>query len=91
MRYTILMREGENWRQYLLVGDERVLVVHMVPALFGGWRFDRVNKQFADDWPSMPREAIIAWKMRNDDGRTKIAEISDDWRARLISYAEAAQ
>lgn len=89
MDYKILMREGENWRQYLLVGNERVYVVHMVPAVLG-WNLGRVDKQGAVEWPNMSRDAIVAWKMHNDDGRTKIADISDEWRARLISYAEAS-
>jgi hypothetical protein len=91
MLYTILMREGKDWRQYLLVGDERVLVVHMVPALWGGWKFQHVDKQFASDWPNMSRESIVAWKMRADDGLTSAAKLDDEFRERLIKYAEGGR
>lgn len=79
MPFTILVREGENWRQYLLVDDERVVIVHMTPAMFG-WNIGRIDKQGASDWPDMKRDDIVAWKMRNDDGLTLLADDDADFR-----------
>lgn len=91
MEYTILMREGSNWRQYLVVGDGVVFIMHMVPALFG-WNFGMIDRQGSADWPNMDRAAIVAWKMRNDDGLTQIADHDtdfrySDFRQRLVSRA----
>lgn len=87
---AILMREGTEpgyrWRQYLVISDERVAIVHMVPALFG-WNFGMVDIQGASDWPGMARDAIVAWKHTHNDGRTLDATLDDSARARLLAVA----
>jgi hypothetical protein len=86
--YTVLMREGTGWRQYMVVSDGRVAIVHMTPAIIAGWNFSRVEKQGSADWPNMSREAIVAWKLANDDGLTRIvADLDSGFRARLIARA----
>lgn len=94
--YKILVREGDmgpgyrnhRWRQYMLISDESCIVVDMVQALFG-WNLGRVTKQGAADWPNMKRDDIVAYRFRHDtDGLTKDAELGD-FRARLVSHAEA--
>lgn len=87
--YTILMREGDGWRQYMVVSDERVAIVHMTPALIAGWNFVRVDKQGSADWPGMSRDAIVAWKLANNDGLTRVVDLASDsgFRARLIARA----
>jgi hypothetical protein len=92
----VLIREGElrpghPWRQYLVVSDERVAVVHMEQALFGGWRFQRVDVQGKDAWPRMSRDDIVAWKFRADDGRTRVAEGLGEFRTRLLEVARAGR
>lgn len=88
---TILMRDGEKWRQFLVVRDESVAIVDMVPALLGGWKLGRVTRQGSDDWPRMSRTAIVTWKLETDDGRTKLEpEISPEFRAKLLAHAEAS-
>ncbi|MGH9883889.1 MAG: hypothetical protein ACREBE_00050 [bacterium] len=87
---TVLVREGNGWRQYLVISDERVAIVHMKPAYLGGWRFDHVEVQGEDDWPGMKREAIVAWKFQSDDGRTRVAEDLGDFRERLLEVARVA-
>lgn len=91
-QYTILVREGElspgnKWRQYLIVSNERVFVVHMTQAMFG-WNIGRIDKQGAAEWPGMDCEAIVAWKLH--DERTRVADDLGDFRERLISRVEAA-
>src|SRR5277367_5283054 len=88
---AILVREGKGWRQYLVVDDGRVAIVDMAPALWGGWNFRRVDVQGEADWPNMKRDAIVRWKMDNDDGRTRVAGAADlspsDFRAKLLDRA----
>ncbi len=84
---VILVRDGDGWRQYFVVSDARVAIVHMTPALFGGWRLDRVNVQGSEDWPNMSRDLIVAWKFRADDGRTRIADDLGAFRDKLIDHA----
>lgn len=86
---AVLVREGDGWRQYLVIGDERVAIVHMTPALLGGWRFHRVEVQGKDEWPRMKRDAIVDWKFQADDGRTRVAEALGDFRERLLEVARA--
>lgn len=88
--FTVLVREGMGWRQYLVVTDRRVAVVEMVPALWGGWNFQRVTIQDGDAW-TMSREHIVAWKMAHDDGRTSICgELPQEFRAKLLDRAGVA-
>jgi hypothetical protein len=91
----ILVREGKlnvrsagpDWRQYMVVTDERVAVVHMVPALLSGWNFQRVDIQTGSDWEGMTRDRIVAWKFRHDD-RARLAEdLSPEFRQKLLSRA----
>ncbi len=84
---TILVREGNGWRQYMVVSDARVAVVHMVPALLCGWNFTRVDIQGSDDWRTMSRDEIVDWKFRFNDGRTEIAPNLGSFRATLIARA----
>jgi hypothetical protein len=87
----VLVREGNGWRQYFVIGDERVAIVHMKPALLGGWRFHRVEVQGKHDWPRMKRDAIVEWKFHADDGRTRVAEGLGDFRERLLEVARSGQ
>lgn len=87
---VVLVREGTGWRQYFVISDERVAVVHMKPAYLGGWRFDHVDVQGEDDWPGMKRDAIVAWKFQSDDGLTRVAEDLGDFRERLLEVARVA-
>lgn len=84
---TILVREGKGWRQYLVISNERVAIVEMVPALLSGWNFQRVSVQGSTDWPGMSRDAIVAWKFRNDDGRTAAASVPASFLATLLKNA----
>lgn len=92
---TVLVREGSygsvHWRQYIAIGDGCVAIVHMIPALLGGWRFDRVDCQGASDWGTMSRDSILAWKMAQDDGRTERATLDAGFCARMFAkIAECA-
>lgn len=88
---TILMRDGEQWRQFLVVRDESVAIVDMVPALLGGWKLGRVTRQGSADWPRMSRSDIVTWKLETDDGRTKLEpEIAPEFRAKLLAHVEAS-
>lgn len=99
MTYAILMREGDGgrdypshrWRQYIIVGDGVVYIVHMTPALLGGWNFGRVDRQGESEWPGMSRDEIIAWKVRNNyDGLTRPTNDLGEFGFRLIQHAVAA-
>lgn len=93
---VILVREGgggttryPQWRQYMVVSDERVATVHMKPAMLGGWNFDKVDIQKGDDWPDMSRDQIVAYKMRDDDGKTKVADdLDSSFRQKLLAKAD---
>jgi len=91
----ILVREGRlghnPWRQYFVITNSRVAVVHMVPALWGGWHFDRVDVQDGDSWPNMTADLIVEWKMHNDDGLTKsVDDLDDEFRHKLLARAGVA-
>jgi len=88
---AVLLREGVGWRQYAVISDERVVIVHMKPALLGGWRFHRVEVQGKDEWPGMKRDAIVAWKLSADDGLTRVAEGLGNFRERLLEVARSGQ
>ena len=93
---VILVREGgggttryPKWRQYMVVSDGRVAIVHMKPAMLGGWNFEKVDVQEGDDWPGYSRDQIVDWKTKQDtDGKTKFADDLDpDFRQKLIAKA----
>ena len=91
------MREGmlgaNGWRQYFVVTDSRVAVVHMVPALWGGWSFERTEvREGEDHWPNMSADLIVEWQMYNNyDGLTRIVDnLDDEFRAKLLSRAGVA-
>ncbi len=86
---AVLVREGKGWRQYFVISDERVAIVHMQPALLGGWRFQRVEVQGKDDWLGMKRDAIVEYRFRADDGTTRVAEGLGDFRERLLEVARS--
>lgn len=50
------------WRQLFLIEDARVTVIHLEPALLGGWRFQRFDVQEGDAWPDMTAAEIVEWK-----------------------------
>lgn len=52
-----------SWRQYFVITDQRVAIVEMIPALWGGWKFRRITVQGPTDWP-LTRDQIVAWKLR---------------------------
>jgi len=85
---AILVREGKGWRQYMVVSDARVAIVHMTPALWEGWKFDRVEIQGPDDWGTLTRDQIVAWKFSGDDGLTKIAPDLGGFRDKLLERAK---
>lgn len=90
--HTILCREAKigqlSWRQYLVITDNRVAIVHMVPTQWEGWRFDRVTIQGESDWSGMTRETIVSWKLDHDDGLTRIVDSLDSvFRSRLLNRA----
>lgn len=91
---TILVREGtyprHHWKQFLVISDERVVIVDMTPAMWGGWNIGRVTVQGPHDWPGMSRDAIVAWKWRNDDGRTSMATLDATFEAKLLERARTA-
>ena len=85
---AIIMREGNGWRQYLVVSNERVAIVHMKPASLRGWNIERVAHQGAEDWPKMSRDQIVDWKRANDDGFTVWnPAVAPTFRDRLFSVA----
>lgn len=93
---TILVREGTDprylWRQYFVVTDERVAVVHMTPALWGGWKFHWTDIRGADDWGTQSREQIVAYMFHwCTDGLTRHAsDLDAGFRAKLLAKAEHA-
>jgi hypothetical protein len=95
MKATIIAREGKDprypWKQFFIVGDERVIVVEMTPALLAGWNIARVSVQGPTDWPSMSHDTILAWKRRDDDGYTDFApDINPEFQAKLRAIAAGA-
>ena len=58
----------------MLVRNESVRIVDLVPALFGGFRFRSVEDQGADDWPKMSEKAILAFKAANADACDRFCE-----------------
>lgn len=91
---TILVAEGKygtcHWRQYLVVTDERVAVVHMEPALWGGWRFQRVDVQDGDAWRGMTTADIVRYKSVPSFAPSLAPDLGD-FRARLLAVAASGQ
>ncbi len=67
---TVLAREGTigrtPWKQLLLVENERVIVLDLVPALLSGWNVRAISTQ-DDAWEGMSEAEILAWKERAED------------------------
>lgn len=73
---TVLKSEGTDpryrWRHYMIVTDETMVVVDMVPAIMG-WNVRSITtqgkgtEQGEDAWPNMSEQAIVAWKIKNHD------------------------
>lgn len=67
---TVLMSEGTYggkpaWRHYVIVLDEKTVIVDMVPAIFG-WNVRGIETQQGPDaWPDMSADDIVAWKLKN--------------------------
>jgi hypothetical protein len=78
---TVFMREGKSWRHYSVVTDQRVTLVELVPALFEGWRVDRIEIQEGpDSWGDQSQESISSWIEHNRDDvritdRTRVNEV----------------
>lgn len=77
-----------SWRQYFVITDERCVVVEMLPALLGGWKFHRIIVQGAESWPDMTADQIVAFK-RDGGYAPDMAGDLGDFRARLLSVAAA--
>lgn len=75
---TILQSEGKGWRHYFIVTAEPVVVlVDMVPAVFG-WNVREIERRDAnEDWPDMTRDDIVAWKLRNHNHTVVDAAMAD--------------
>lgn len=56
--------EEKSWKQYIIIRDGRVTIMHMVPALFG-WNVGHIDQQGGDDWPGMSADSILLWKQHN--------------------------
>lgn len=86
--YRILSRENDarSWKQFLVITRGRVALVEMSPALCG-WNYGRVTIQTSADWGDMSADAIVAWKLRNDDGLTSAPTIPERDVARLLELA----
>jgi hypothetical protein len=59
----------------------------MVPAMFG-WNIGLIERQGDAEWCGMSHAAIVAWKMINDDGLTRVADLDPTFRDKLISRVE---
>lgn len=61
----VRVREGEimrrRWRQYEVISDDSVIIIHMNEALFG-WNFGRVERQGTEAWCGMNAAGILAFK-----------------------------
>jgi hypothetical protein len=94
---TIMMREGTlnprakspDWRQYLVITDRKVVLVEMTPAILFGWNFQRVTVQDGDSW-GMSRDAIVAWKLANDDRSHVVTDLDPEFRAKLLTMGNGS-
>jgi hypothetical protein len=86
---TIMIREGKiganPWRQYMVISDERVVIIDMLPMLHG-WNFGKCTVQCSEDWPNMKEAKIVDWKHRNDD-LAKVVSLPADVTARICQIA----
>lgn len=87
----IMVREDakKTWRQYMVITNQRVAIVEMLPAILGGWNFHRETIQGKDDWPNMTRDQIVAYKVtHNTDDLTKlVTNLDPTFRAKLLARA----
>lgn len=87
---VIMVAEGKygtcHWRQYLVITDARVAVVHMEPAILGGWRFQRVDVQGGDSWPGMSAADIVRYKQATNYAPDMAPDLGG-FRERLLSVA----
>ena len=55
-----------EWLQFIVIGppgtNVPLAVVHMKPALLGGWLFSHVEWQGDEAWLGMAPECVLAWK-----------------------------
>lgn len=86
---AIMVAEGTaryQWRQYMIITDERCVLVEMLPALLAGWKFHRITVQSGDSWQGCTRDQIVAWKMANSQPIAMAPDLGD-FRARLLAVA----
>lgn len=71
---TVMKREGaltsggrvvKRWRQYSIIDDGKVTIVHMAPAELAGWNIERVEVQDADEWAGMSAAQIVIYKLES--------------------------
>ncbi len=83
-----MVAEGYAWRQYMVITDERCVIVEMLPALFGGWKVHRVTVQGSEDWPRYKRDAIVAFRLGQHNGPVMAPELGV-FRDKLLAVAAA--
>lgn len=86
----VSMREGaiagKPWRQYALIADGRVIIMHLRPALLEGWNVERIEAQGEAEWSDMRADSIRAFKSECDDGLTRWLDGIE--LARVLTLAE---
>lgn len=90
---AIMVAEGTaryQWRQYMVITDERCVVVEMLPALLAGWKYHRVTVQSGESWQGCTRDQIVAWKVANSQPIAMAPDLGD-FRERLLAVAEAGK
>ena len=92
---AIMVAQGTNpqymWRQYFVITDERCVVVEMLPALLGGWKFHSVTVQDGDDWRGCSRDAIVAWKTDKCVNPPTMAPDLGEFHEKLLAVAAAGR
>lgn len=77
---TVLTREGtigrEPWKHILVIQDNRVALLDMVPAMFG-WNLREITIQGDAEWCGMTREQIVAFKLNQGDTCIRPADASE--------------
>lgn len=67
VRY-VEVREGtvgsRKWKQIVATADQCVFLFELVPALWGGWNYERHTVQGENDWGSLDAHQIKAFKRR---------------------------
>ena len=89
---TVLTREGTlglgRWKHILVIQDDRVTILHMVPAMFG-WNTAKIDVQGHDEWCGMTREQIVAFKLNQGDTCIRPADASEiEFAKRKLGIAE---